>query len=895
MILRTYLLLPIFILSFIISAVFGPSFTGMSEDELRAEPLLEGASGICLSAASGFAYAEYTAGGDPTDVFNWSIRDAAGFEVYSSSGQDINKITFAFSVVGNYKVSLQVYRGDNQNYYQETMDVIVQTGPVFNMPPDVVLCGNDAVTITAVSEDPQYNPNFSQFSFIWTNQDGAVVSTQNQVTLTEEGRYFVEVTTPACTVGATTFAGPSIEVEITPSTAVACMGQTVTYIPDIPISASWSYQKSGQSNRTSLGNFFSLNLNTNNLEGLGDYTIFFNAEDENNPGCSVEKSFPLQVNEGAAFTLSKISDADKCDATDGSFKITAVSGLDELTVQDVSGASFQQLSANEERIISGLLPKTYIVTGKLQGCSVSKLISIDNLNFDKPIEFSVALAEEGACSSSGLDRGAISLNFLDGPGSYSIYSSNGSEITGTFKANDILTEELPGGTYSVQVRDANNCTSPEVKTITVPTPRQVSFSVPTTLTACEFFEFSPESDQNLSYVFTAPDGSTQTGTSTTIFSMNKSGKYSMLATDNDASSGLCPRRREMDVTVNEQLKFNYSQRYIDCYGNQIFKAELGALKGSDVIIRWRTSDGVIVGRALEFYPPSTGNFTLDVQPRGSSSCSTTPIPFEVLVPDFAIEVEISTSSFCGDDAFTTLAAEGDFGIERQFQWFFTDSVGNSTELLRFQNQKEIDVTEEGTYEVIVRRLEEPMCELGRSSYEVVKVEGITLDLQDEYEICTDENLAPTINPGIFQTYSWSIDSVEVNNLATFRPSAPGQYELSVTDSLGCEASASFIVIEGCVTLARFPNALMPSNPQKDFRIYLDPLIGQVEVVIYNRSGELIFHCQSSVTDHSLPYCIWDGTINGKLAPIGTYSTIIRLSSEENKIQEELKRTLLVIE
>lgn len=894
MILRTYLLLPIFILLSILTLVFNPFSSWLSEDNIRAEPELKGPAGVCLSAASGFAYAEYTAGGDASDVFNWSILDEAGFEVYSLAGHGINKITFAYSKTGNYKVSLRVYRGGNQNYYQSTMDVIVQTGPVFNIPPDVVICGDDAVTITAVTDDPAYNPNFSQFSFRWTNQAGDVVSTQNELTITEEGRYFVRVTTPACFVEATTYAGPSIEVEVTPSTTVACLGQTVNYTPDVPINASWSYQKSGQSNRTPLGKSYGLNLDTDDLEGLGDYTIFFNAEDENNPGCSVEQSFPLQINEGAAFTLTKISDANECEATDGSFRITAVSGLDEVTVEGVQGATFQ-LAPNEERVITGLTPKTYIVKGRLNGCTVARLISINNLNFDDPIEFTVELAEEASCSPSGLDGGAVILSFLGGPGSYSIYSSNGSEVRGAFEANDTVVEDLPGGTYQVQVRDADNCTSPEVKTITVPSPRQVAFSVPASLTACESFEFSPESDQDLSYVLTAPDGSTQTGTSQTIFKVEESGTYTILATDNDPDSGLCPRRRTMEVTVNQQIDFSYSQRYIDCYGNQIFTAELGALRPSDVVIRWRTAAGVIVGREKEFYPPSTGDFTLDVQPRASSSCPLVPIPFQVDIPQMSYDVEISATSFCGEDPFSTLRAEGEFMEERQFQWFYTDSTGALFELLDYHNQREIDVTDEGTYEVVVRRLEEPMCELARTSYELVKAEGISLDLQDEYQLCTAENFSPMINPGVFSTYSWSLEGEVVDSLPTFRPSVPGTYELTVTDDNGCETSGTFEVTEGCVTLARYPDAMMPDNPHKDFRIYLDPLIDHVEVVIYNRAGELIFHCESSVTDHSQAYCIWDGTINDKIAPIGTYPLIIRLSGEENEIYEELKKTLLLIE
>src|SRR5690606_15318885 len=193
--------------------------------------------------------------------------------------------------------------------------------------------------------------------------------------------------------------------------------------------------------------------------------------------------------------------------------------------------------------------------------------------------------------------------------------------------------------------------------------------------------------------------------------------------------------------------------------------------------------------------------------------------------------------------FSTLTAEGDFGEERQYQWFHKDSVGNLTELLEYHNQREVDVIDEGTYEVVVRRLQEPMCELGRATYELVKSEGISLNLKDEYQLCTAENFSPIINPGIFETYRWLFEGAEVDNQATYRPSAPGNYELVVTDENGCETSATFEVTEGCVTLAKFPNALIPHHPQKDFRIYVDPLIEHLEVFIYNRAGEMIFFCE----------------------------------------------------
>src|SRR5690606_10633862 len=149
----------------------------------------------------------------------------------------------------------------------------------------------------------------------------------------------------------------------------------------------------------------------------------------------------------------------------------------------------------------------------------------------------------------------------------------------------------------------------------------------------------------------------------TTFRVEESGTYSMLATDIDPNSSLCPRRTIMEATVNQQIEFDYSQRYIDCYGNQIFTAELGSVRASDVVIRWRTAAGVIVGREKEFYPPSTGDFTLDVQPRASSACPSQPIAFSVDIPQLTYDVDISATSFCGEDVFSTLRAEEEFNME----------------------------------------------------------------------------------------------------------------------------------------------------------------------------------------------------------------------------------------
>ncbi|MEX2595264.1 MAG: hypothetical protein WD426_21055 [Anditalea sp.] len=897
MLLRTYLLLPAFILFYSIIGFFG-LFVELvpitsAEDSLRAEPDLKGPTGVCLSAASGFKYEEYTAGGDPTDVFNWSITDANGFEVYNQANRGLDKIIFAFSVVGTYQVHLRVYRGADQNYYQKSLSVVVQNGPEFSIPPDVVLCGDDAVTIQAVNPD---DPNIDQYNFSWLNEDRVEIGTQNTLEITEEGRYFIKIISAACEVEATTYAGPSIEVEVTPSTTVACLRQTVSYTPDTPISALWSYQKAGQSQRIPLGEFFTLNLDTEDLEGTGDYTIFFNAEDERRPGCSVEKSFPLKVNEEASFTLTKISDGEDCDATNGSFKITASTQLDEIYVNGVPDAVFNQLNPSEERTVSGLVPKLYVVTGTLNGCSISKVISIDNENVEDPIQFE-ASAEDATCSSSGVERGSITLDFEGGPqtGEYTFISSNGEGTSGAFTNKESVTVELPSSTYSIKVKDPNNCTSPEQTTLTISSSSQVAFSVPSSVTACEFYELSPVSDQELDYNLTGPNGSSFTGSSGSTFKLEESGTYSLLATPKDPSSTVCPRTGTFEASINEQITFDISQRIIDCYGNQIFTAELQGKKPSDVVIRWLNEAGNIVGREVEFFPPSTGNFSLDVQPRRSSGCPATPIPFEVTIPSLEVPVEISASSFCGSDPFSTLSVEAEPKDVERIQWFFTDSLDVTTELLDLQDKWEADVTEEGTYEVVVRRLEEPTCELGRATYDLVKSVGIPLVLAEEYHLCSAENIFPTISPGDFESYSWLLEGVEIDTASVFKPSLPGNYELVVSDGNNCEATAAFEVVEKCETMVRFPNALIPGNNEKDFRVYVDPLVEDLEIFIYSRTGELVYHCNSVVEDPAQTYCLWDGLIKGKKAITGTYALIIRYNSEQHPMRQMLKRSLFVVE
>jgi len=85
------------------------------------------------------------------------------------------------------------------------------------------------------------------------------------------------------------------------------------------------------------------------------------------------------------------------------------------------------------------------------------------------------------------------------------------------------------------------------------------------------------------------------------------------------------------------------------------------------------------------------------------------------------------------------------------------------------------------------------------------------------------------------------------------------------------------VNEECKPTIYAPNAFSPfaSIPENQtFKIY-PSFIGDFEIFIYNRWGELIFHSDN------LEYMVnqgWDGTKDGELLPLGTYAYVMKFTS-----------------
>lgn len=137
----------------------------------------------------------------------------------------------------------------------------------------------------------------------------------------------------------------------------------------------------------------------------------------------------------------------------------------------------------------------------------------------------------------------------------------------------------------------------------------------------------------------------------------------------------------------------------------------------------------------------------------------------------------------------------------------------------------------------------------------------------------------------FNSYLWT------SGLTTpsIQVTGPGVYTLKVTDSNACTGVASIIVKDSaCPQYVYLPNAFTPNGDGKNDLFkpkFAGPVLG-FRFVIYDRWGRRVFESAS-------PSVGWDGTIDGKPQPSGTYvwGCIYRLYHQPEAMQ---KGTVMLI-
>ncbi|WP_268035832.1 DUF7507 domain-containing protein [Algoriphagus sp. PAP.12] len=255
------------------------------------------------------------------------------------------------------------------------------------------------------------------------------------------------------------------------------------------------------------------------------------------------------------------------------------------------------------------------------------------------------------------------------------------------------------------------------------------------------------------------------------------------------------------------------------------------------------------------------------------------------------ELEIDLRPFCKDDSSTSidLITSSDGLI---IQWFLLSS-GNREELTMFENSSQLIVQDEGTYEVT---LKDPSgCWIGKKEVKVRQSFTDEIVIEQFYSFCAEKNDFPEISPGNrFKEFIWLLDGQIISEEAVFIPKTSGKYYLEAKDELGCSFFAEFEVEEKCLPEVKFPNAIWIGDPSRQFEIYPDYLTDEIEVSIFNRWGQLIYHCIDKGPEENIKStCTWDGIFEGAAIPNGSYAVNIKVSNFKLNVTQNIRSSIMV--
>lgn len=885
-----------------------PSFVQNSGSSIP-EPSLSGPPRICLDPDEGGGAMFEGAGEPDIDSYFYTITDENGVVVldnFGGPGEEFQSYEHNFTEPGLYTVDLRVDRCGDPTYYEASLEVQVDAPPVLTLEDDVTLCSGAPVTLTAIDG---YDPAEGLYDFQWTNAAGQVFGDENsnEITVEEESIYTVTVSYrlpdglsddeallyETCPSTAEVFVGPAFEFDLTQTSEEVCYEETtVTFAPDTPITGEWFYTLDGDPTRTSLGSFFELELFIPNLPGPGQYEIIFVTQDPILEGCTVEKKVELIVNELPLFIANQTNPATDCNTADGSFEITMQSEAESVTILE-TGEVFNNVSGGNSIPVVDLFPGVYTIEAQNSfGCMYTATVTVVNSNPPVDFEYTVTPTDE-LCSSIGVENGGLTIDFTSSPqsGSYVITrQGDGQEFTGNFTNTNQILVNVPYGEYAVEVFDATNCSVPDDTLYPIEQKLQVVFSVPTDFTACESFTFTPDAPDSLNYTLTSSTGTIISPNSDGSFTIDSSGTFTMLGEDPNGIN--CPRELEMVANITQPIDFEVSNAIVDCQVGTVYEAILNNADPADVIFLWKDEGGVIVGRSQSFAPNRDGNYTLEVQPISGGLCPVDKKAFEAELLTSSLEVELDVVPFCVDQTNTTITVVADLSLVTEIEWYSVQG-STRTRIPAFDNLPIIEVSQEGTYEALLRN--SSGCDLGRASGVVVKSTIIPPVLPESITICAAEGVTESIAPGDYDNYSWVLEGEEVSQDSLFTPTLPGIYTLTVSDDVGCEYIATMEVIEDCSLKISFPNGVVLDDPNRNFILYANEYIDYVEVYIYNRWGELIFYCEHENLEPGQPFCPWDGQLNGKFVPNGTYAVVVKLTSEDQNITQKITKAITVIQ
>jgi len=176
------------------------------------------------------------------------------------------------------------------------------------------------------------------------------------------------------------------------------------------------------------------------------------------------------------------------------------------------------------------------------------------------------------------------------------------------------------------------------------------------------------------------------------------------------------------------------------------------------------------------------------------------------------------------------------------------------------------------------------CDLVSDSVRFTLGQNPIVDLGPDTTLCGEFNLLLDAgNAGM--DYLWQPFG---ETSKTIRASEQTTYTVTVTSTLGCVGSDKFVIRPDCISKSFIPNAFSPNGDGLN-DIFKPTLINfeKYTLSIYNRWGAKVFESNSAELG-------WDGLYDGRDAPQGVYSYVMRYKTTENDTWQNKSGALQLI-
>ncbi|MEM9547629.1 MAG: gliding motility-associated C-terminal domain-containing protein [Bacteroidota bacterium] len=338
------------------------------------------------------------------------------------------------------------------------------------------------------------------------------------------------------------------------------------------------------------------------------------------------------------------------------------------------------------------------------------------------------------------------------------------------------------------------------------------------------------------------------------------GTYDVLLSN---TTSFCPYQDIVKtITINDDININAIEDQILCLDDTVFLTATSDNIGVEFV--WCNLAGDTIAIGPDYNQVVTEEFEVVVKAEDPNGCTDMDT---IKVGPFVFNVEPDVPDiFCaGEDTEVSIFVNGtQDGFS--FNWGPEDCVVSDGD-----TGNPILLTDEAKTYIVTITYDELGCVITEEFVVDVTSFEVALDALDENGINTDtinkeeEALIFVVEPMEDYSYEWSTGEVNTTGEITVSPEETTTYSVTVTDGMGCTATAMitiFVRQPVCDETDVFlPSAFSPNGDDVNDVLYLrSNFIDAMQILIYNRWGEEVF----SSTDQSLG---WDGTFNGEpLAP-----------------------------